>query len=173
MPHHPWIARFSVSAIMIVLSFIGLVLTNIRASGGWVYWQVVVVIFALSALWLSWYLHRKKETLSPVTLWHEVLHWIGLIGAVFLITFLVQNGLLGRFEASLSVLTMTALAIYLAGIYIESWFLYTGIALGLFVAIVAFIEEYLYALSIPLLLVSLGILAYVIRHKHKKKTPTI
>ena len=130
---------------MILVALVGLVVTDIRETAGWTYWRVASVLYAALALWLSWYLRRKESSLSPVQLWHEVLHWAGLIGAVFLITFYVHLGIMGRFEAGLFVLTVLAFAVYLAGVYIEPTFLSIGLFLALSSAGVAFFEEYLYA----------------------------
>ena len=96
------------------------------------------------ALWLSWYLRLKKFSISPVTLGHELLHWIGLIATVFLVSRFVELGVFSRFLAGIVVLTLTAQAVFLAGIYIEKTFLFIGIVLGIFAWIVAFAVEYLY-----------------------------
>ena len=156
---------------MLTLAFVGLIFTDVRSSGAWNYWRAAVPCYALMALWLSWYLRRKDHSLSPVTLWHELLHWIGLVAAVFLISFYVEQGILGRFEAALATLTLISFAVFAAGVYIETTFLFIGIILGLFGAIVAFLEEYLYALSLPVILVGLGLIGWTLWHKHHKKTP--
>jgi hypothetical protein len=65
-------------------------------------------------------------------------------------------------------LTLMALGIFLAGIYIETTFLFVGIALGVFAAVVAFIDEYLYAITIPLLLIAAGAIAWIVWHHHRK-----
>ena len=163
-------ARLGVGLFMLILSFIGLIVTSVETTAGWNYWRWIVPFYAASALWLSWYLRKNKQSFSLATLWHELLHWVGLISAIFLISMFVKEGIVGRLEASLSMLTLMALGIFLAGIYIETTFLFIGIALGAFAATVAFIDEYLYAFTIPFLLLAAGAIGWITWHHHHKKT---
>ena len=87
---HPWAARLGVATSMLALAFLGVILTDIKSSGGWEYWKWTVPIYALLAIWLSWYIRRTKETVSPITLGHELLHWAGLLAAVYLVSVYVN-----------------------------------------------------------------------------------
>ena len=150
-PHHPMLARGIVGLIMIALAFLGLILTDILKTGAFGYWEWIAPLYAIMALWLSWYERRNKEMVRPITLFHELLHWAGLIAAVVLISIYVRIGILGRFEAGLFILTALSLSIYLAGILIDPVFYAIGIALGLMGVLIAFLNEYLYAISLPIL----------------------
>lgn len=168
---HPWQARLIVAIIMLILAFLGMVVTDIRTTGGFDYWKWIVPVYALLALWLSWYSRRQnKDILSPTTLWHELLHWIGLGLSVFLVSFFVDLGSLSRFNAGLVNLTLLALTVYLAGIYIESTFLFIGLIIGLFAMLAAFLVQYLYAISIPLLMGSILIIFLWVWISHRKTT---
>jgi hypothetical protein len=164
------LARLIVGLSMLAAAFLGLILTDIDKTGAFRYWQWIAPLFALLALALSWYERRDTAVLRPVTLWHELLHWIGLIAATYLISLYVSWGILGRFEAGLLVLTVLSLAVYLAGIYIEYSFCFIGLILGLFAAGVAFFEEYLYAFSIPVLLLAAAFLFWYLLHHKKNST---
>lgn len=171
-PLHPWMARLIVCAIMLVLSFVGLVFTNVKASGAWNFWCWTAPVYALSAIWLSWYLRRRTESRSLLTVWYELLHWVGYITFLFLTSLFVKQGLVGRFEAALFALTLTSFSTFLAGVYIETTFLFIGILLGGFAALVAFVEEYFYAFALMLLL-SAGLVftAWIWWKKRQKKEP--
>ncbi|OGN63670.1 MAG: hypothetical protein A3E80_02780 [Chlamydiae bacterium RIFCSPHIGHO2_12_FULL_49_9] len=166
-PTHPWGARLGVGIAMLTLAFFGLILTDVQTAGGWDYWKWIVPFYGLMALWLSWYLRRKKSSLSLVTLWHEVLHWFSLIVFVFLISMFVHIGIFSRLLAGLCVVTLLAQAVFLAGIYIERIFLLIGILLALFAGFAAFLQEYLYALSVPILLAAVGAIAWAIHRSRK------
>jgi len=152
---------------MLLLAFLGLIVTDVRANGGWDYWKWAVPGYALLALWLSWYLKRQKGALQPARLGHELLHWGGLIGSVFLVSAFIHLGIIGRFEAGLFVLTLLAQAIFLAGIYIEATFLIVGLCLGGLATIVAFTAEYLYAFAIPLLILAAAAMFWLLSRSHK------
>ncbi|HSX26358.1 MAG TPA: hypothetical protein VLE89_05055 [Chlamydiales bacterium] len=168
-PKHPWKARLIICVVMLVLAFIGLLYANISANGGWDYWKWIVPVYAILALWLSWYLRRHKHSLSPVTLWHEVLHWLALVGSAYLISRFLHLGILSRFLAGLAVLTVIAQAVFIAGIYIESSFIFIGLVLGVFAWLVAMTIEYLYLyIAIPVLVLGIGLVAWHIWKGHKK-----
>ena len=168
---HPWRARLFVGLTMLILAFIGLVVTDVKSTGGWGYWLWVVPIYAFLALWLSWYLRRQSQSFSLVNIWHEILHWATLGASVLLVSVFVQQGILGRLIASLFVLTLLSQAVFLAGIYIDTTFLAIGVTLALFAWLVALATEYLYALAIPLLFVGGGAVAWFVWRSHKKNSP--
>ena len=164
---HPWKARFIVGALMILLSLIGLIMATLRQDGAWNYWRVMVPVFALFCLFLSWYLRSKEHSLSLVLIWHEILHWVGLLIAVYLVSVFVNLGIVGRFGASLEVLTLLAFALFTAGIYIEFSFMPIGILLGFFAAGAGVIAEYLYTVMIPLTIAAIIVLYFIVRRKIK------
>lgn len=146
---HPWKARFVVGIIMLVLAFLGMVLTDTRITGGIDYWTWVVPVYAILALWLSWYVKRQNKVLSPVTLVHELLHWTGLILSIFLVSYLVHLGTISRFVAGIFNLTLLALAVFIAGAYLDRMFLLIGLILGIFALLTALLVQYMYAIAIP------------------------
>lgn len=168
---HPWKARIGVGSAMLFLAFLGLIVTDVRSTGGWEYWQWVTPVYGLLALWLSWYLRRNSQCLSPVTLGHEALHWAGLVGSIFIVSYFVHLGIIGRFSAGLFALTLLSQAVFLAGIYIETSFLLIGAVLALFAMGIALTLEYLYALSLPLLLATLALIFWISRRNHPPKAP--
>ena len=88
--------------------------------------------------------------MTVATIWHELAQWFGLILAVYLISTFVNIGLMGRFEAGLVVLTLLALTIFIAGIYVETTFILIGLLLGIFAAGAAVLAAYIYTIMLPL-----------------------
>lgn len=165
---HPWKARLGVGITMLLLAFLGMVIVDITKGGGWDYWKWIVPVYAILALWLSWYIRRNATTVSPITLIHEIFHWLGLIAAVFLVSFFADLGIISRFIAGLFDLTLLSLAIFLAGIYIESTFLFIGLFLGALATVSAVVVQYLYAILIPLTLGILIIIGISLSVSHKR-----
>jgi len=155
-PSHPWIARLIVGGLMILLSFVGLVVSDLYTNGAWYYWRIIGPFFALMCVWLSWYLRKKEHSVSLVKIWHEILHWVALVAAVLLISGYVSMGIIGRFQAGLIVLTILAVTTFIAGIYIEKSYLAIGSAMGLIAAGGAFMQEHLYTTILPTVIVLLG-----------------
>lgn len=166
-PKHPFRARAAVALIMLALSFVGLVITDIKRTGALTYWQIMVPIFALLCLGLSLYIRRTVDVIRPVSIWHEVLHWVGLGGSVCLVWYFVRIGSIGRFEAGLFVLTLLALATFLVGVYVDYSFLIIGLMLGIFAGAAAFVEEYLFSIMLPLTIAVGAGLYFFIRYRHR------
>jgi len=166
---HPWKARFAVGLIMLFLGFIGVVLTDIRTTGGWDYWKWVVPVYAILTLWLSWYVKRQKQIISPISIWHELLHWVGLILAVFLVSYLVHLGTFSRFMAGIVNLLLLSLTVFIAGAYLDHVFLLVGVVLGIFALLTALLVQYMYAIAIPILLGGAAVLGIYLWISHPKR----
>ncbi|MEM8727707.1 MAG: hypothetical protein AAGE99_03245, partial [Chlamydiota bacterium] len=148
--HHHWKMRLLVAIVMLVLSFIGLVVSDARQNGAWNYWRLMVPVFAVLCLFLSWYLRYKQRVITPTTVWHEIVQWFGLALTVCSISVFVNVGLMGRFEAGLVVLTLLSLNIFIIGIYVETTFFVIGVLLGLFAVAAALLATYIYTIMLPI-----------------------
>lgn len=154
---------------MLIFAFVGLIVTDLWKNGAWNYWHYMSPVYALLSLWLSWSLRRGGHKAPVATIWHEIAQWVGLMGAVWLMSGFVKLGLIGRFEASMQVLVLLALTVFTNGIYTEHSFILIGIVLGLFAGVVAFINEYLFAIMLPVIVVAAIVLYWLF---HRKKSDT-
>lgn len=157
-PLYPWKARFIVGTLIITLSFFGLVLTDLWQKTSWIYWRSTAVASALLCLWLSWHLRNQFHSFSFTSLIREVFLWLAFIGSVFLLSFFVKVGVMGTFAAELSIVTLLAFTLLVAGIYIEPSLLVTGVVLALFALGAAYLHLYLYTILLPIALVSIALL---------------
>lgn len=165
-PFHYWKPRLYVGLFMLVLAFIGLIITEVRQDGAWDYWRVICIIFAVLSISLHIFL-RKREMVSYLgTIWHEVFHWLGLMLCVTIISVMVEVGILGRFISSITILMLLALTTYLAGIYMEVTLVFVGIMLGLFTLGLSVVSAYFYPAVIPLSLIAAVVLWIYLKRKH-------
>jgi hypothetical protein len=160
-----WKIRFAGGALLLFIVFLGMVVADVMAEGGWKYWRVMTPVYALVCIGLSLYIRHMKLKTFTVTIWHELFHWLGLLFSVYLISTLVQMGQISRFQGGIEELLLIALATYLAGVYIEPMFVLVGIAIGCLVVTVGFLSEYLYAILFPTLIISIIILYFIVRRK--------
>ncbi len=164
-----WKLRFVVGIIMISLAVIGMIFTDMKSDGAWVYWRIMTPFYAALCIGLSIYLRKKEIKKTALTIWHEIFHWLGLLLAVFLVNALVQMGLVSRLQAGIEVLLLLALATFLAGVYTEPTFIVVGIALGLVVLFVAFLSNFLYFILVPVILVGVVSLYWISRRNKTKE----
>lgn len=149
---------FFIGSLMLLLGFLGVMLTDILKDGAWNYWLFVVFFFAV--LSMAYHIYSKgKEALH--TIWRELFHWVGLFLCIMLLFFMVKIGVMSRFVASLQILIFLAFTTYLIGVYFDKVFVLIGVALGLFAASIAFFDQYLYLIIIPVIAVAIGILTWI------------
>ena len=171
--HHPnhhkhFKARLFVFAIMLITGFIGLLIMDVHHKLFWPYIQITSILFASLSIWLYWYLDRNSNTNMLTTVWHQVLHWIGLLILIYLATFFVSTGVMGTTQAGLMCVTLLALSVFLAGVYTDPIFLLIGITLGIFAAGAAMVQAYLSVIMIPVITI-VALIIYVILHIQRKR----
>ena len=160
--------RLWIALLLVILAFIGVVLTDISRDWAWSYWKFIVPVYALFSIALSW-LHPATEKQSRLARTRNaIFHWLGLVLVDILIIQFVEIGLVSPFVAGLTILTSLALATYLAGIYFDLSFIVIGIFLGLIAEASAFIEEYLSFSVLPIALIVAVICFYIYYHSHKQ-----
>ena len=166
--HHPaWKPRFIVGIAMLFLALLGLVFTDLKMDGAWIYWRLMTPVYALMSIGLSMYLHKMKLRAAAWTIWHEILHWLGLVLSVYVVSLLVSMGFISRYLAGVEVILLLALTTFLAGVYIESAFLVIGVLLGLLVAGIGFLNQYLYSILLPAVMIAFFVIFFIVRRKKK------
>ncbi len=165
MQHH-WKARLGVGITMLVLAFLGVLLTFFLGDGGWSYWTWIVPIYAVLVLGLSWFIRRDKEISHPI--WHELLHWFGLFVGVSLVILYVHLGIVSKNMGALFVLTLLAFSVFIAGVYVEKTFMLVGAVLAIFAMLVAYTAKFVLALFLLVLILAGAGIGYMVWHGHKK-----
>ena len=154
---------------MLVLAFIGLILMNIHSRAYWFYSEIMAVLYAVLTLGLFWYLNRGQHKSVRSTLWHQLLHWSGLIGAIYIITIFVNTGIVGATQAGLITLLLIALTVFLCGVYSDPAFLLVGVVLAIFAGAAVMISTYLSIIMLPVVLLAAILIYFITRHQKKKE----
>lgn len=164
-----WKARLFVSLTMLALAFVGLIIMDLHPRSYWVFSQIMAGTYAILSLWLFWYLRRGQHKVHGSTIWHQLLHWLGLLLTVYITSIFVSTGVMASLQAGLMTLTLLALTIFLTGVYTDASFMLIGITLAIFAAGAALVQAYLSALMIPVILLA-ALVIYVMLHREKKQT---
>ena len=163
-----WKVRIAVNLFILLLAFIALILVNFHAQSSWAFIRLMAVADAILSLFLFWYLNRGKHIVNRATIWHHLLHWVGMLACVYMIAMFVHSGIIGSNQAGLMVITILSLGLFLAGVYTEPTFLLIGVTLGIFAVAAAYIESYLTVFMLPVLLIAGGVI-FVIYFNSKRK----
>ncbi|OGT31615.1 MAG: hypothetical protein A3E87_05890 [Gammaproteobacteria bacterium RIFCSPHIGHO2_12_FULL_35_23] len=159
-------ARLVISLILLIFSTLGVFIAVFAPSFAWHYWLLIVPIFAILCIWLSWHVARKHN-LSSNVIWHEVIHWLALLVAVYLVSVIVNAGIINYLAGALFILILLALVIFLAGVHFDPMFMLIGILLGLLAVCSALFVKYLIVIMIPAVLIIAILLVW--RFTYKKK----
>ena len=163
-----WKARLFVALAMLALALVGLIIMDLHPRGYWVFSQIMAGCYAILSLWLFWYLNRGEHKVHGSTIWHQLLHWLGLLLAVYITSIFVSTGVMASVQAGLMTLTLLALTVFLTGVYTDTSFMLIGITLAIFAASVALVQAYLSALMIPVILLA-ALVIYIMLHREKNK----
>ena len=148
-----WLLSDLPYAAMLAFALGGLVLTSFRGAGTYYYWMALAPIYALIVIASGW---RQLETGSErmqLSL-TQVLHWLGILAAMWLMFLPQVRGVENDNASSLSLLILLALGTFLAGVHAKVWRIcIVGAFLALAVPVVAWVQDSAMLLLVVALLV--------------------
>lgn len=167
--HQHFKARLLIFFIMLILGFAGLFMINLHSKAFLFYSQVMAIVYALLCIGLHAYIERFSFAGIMATLWHQLLHWIGLLILIYLMSFLVGAGALKTSQAGFINLLLLAFSVFVAGVYTDPVFMLIGIMLAVFAAGSAMVQAHLWLIMIPLLIV-IAVIIYLILYIQRKRS---
>jgi hypothetical protein len=149
----PWLLRDLPYAAMLAFALGGLVLTSFHGAGTYYYWMALAPIYALISIVSGWsQLDTGGERMQLVVT--QVLHWLGILAAMWLMFLPQVRGIENDNATSLSLLILLALGTFLAGVHARVWRVcVVGAFLAVAVPAVAWIQEAAMLLLVVALLV--------------------
>ena len=138
-----------------LLSIIGVGLTNAAERMSHWYWVAMVPVFFSACLFIEWKGSREEGTSVIDLLLKQLQNWLGLLAAIYMTFILREMGSLNNETTGLVLLMLFALTTFLVGVTMGWLFRLLGIFLGICLIAVAYLELYLWiiiAVSFVLLL---------------------
>jgi hypothetical protein len=130
--------------VLILLSIIGIGITDFSPADSHRYWFAMVPVFAAACLILEWSRARGKGQKWTTILRAQLLLWLGLLLAVRLAYLLLHTGRLDNENIGLIILLLLALTTFFAGIHLGWRLFIVGIFLGLALIGAAYLEEFVW-----------------------------
>ncbi|MFA5985372.1 MAG: hypothetical protein WC782_15250 [Methylococcaceae bacterium] len=128
---------------LMLLSILGVAIVDATEVVSHWYWLALVPVFFSACLYVEWDATKESGVSARTIVFKQVLHWSGLLIAVFLAFFLRNIGSLDNQTTGLVLLLLLALTTFLAGVTMGWLFRLLGIFLGLSLYFVAYMEHYL------------------------------
>ena len=148
--------------VLILLSLIGIGITDFSPADSRLYWLAMVPVFAGACLILEWSRARGRGQKWTTIVRTQLLLWFGLLLAVFLVYFLLHTGRLDNENTGLIILLLLALTTFFAGIHLGWRLFIVGIFLGLALIGAAYLEEFVWMF----LIIALVVVAIFLLLKH-------
>jgi len=126
-------------------------------------WLWMTPVFGVISTWAAWSRAQRRGQPVGAIVPTQIVHWLGVVGAVLLIYVLQIYGRMTSEAAGSAVLVVLALATFLAGVYTDWRLAVLGLILGGTVIGFAYVERVALVI-VPLLLVALiGLVIYIRR----------
>lgn len=133
--------------VMLLLSLIGIVVTDFSRHDGYGYWLFMVVVFGLLSILVSWLQSKTGEIEFGEIVKEQASHWLltlVIVGAAF---FIQKSGQLTETSASLVILLLLAMSTILDGRRIGWQFMLIGCYLVASAIIIAYVEAFIWICS--------------------------
>ena len=126
-------------------------------------WMWMTPVFGIVSTIAAWGRAQRRGEPVGAIVPTQVVHWLGVLGAVLLIYVLQAYGRMASEAAGSAVLVVLALATFLAGVYSDWRLSVLGIVLGVTVVGFAYVERVALVVVPVLLIAIIGLVVYMRR----------
>ena len=155
--------------VLVVLSGIGVAVNNYSPTSALRYWLWMAPTFGVVSVVAAWWRAGRRGESAVTAVQRQVLHWAGVVAAVYLIYLLQRTGRLANEAAGLAALIIIALASFLAGVHSDWRLMLLGTVLGVTVAGFAIIERIIWFIALPAMLI---MVAATVIYMRRSRSPT-
>ncbi len=141
--------------LLLFLSVVGIALTDFSPKKGFWFWMAMTPVFCAASIAIDWSRSVQRGERGRL-IRQQLIHWIGYLVAIGLVFVLNYTGRLNNADAGMVALLVLGFATFCAGISSNWRIAVVGVFLGIAVIATALLEEYLWAILIPLVLIVIG-----------------
>jgi hypothetical protein len=150
--------------VLIVLSIIGVGITDFAPAASHWYWLAMVPLFGLACILVEWQRAKAKGLAPGAIIRNQVLIWLSLIVAVQLVYLLLHAGRLDSENTGLIILLLLSLTVFGSGIYLGWRLCLVGACLALALVLATYLEEFVWLFMI---VVAVGAAAFYFSFKFR------
>ncbi|MGZ8162996.1 MAG: hypothetical protein ACXWTK_05505 [Methylobacter sp.] len=145
--------------LLLILSLVGIGITDFSPADGYGYWIIMMFVFALFAIIIGWRQSKHRSVDFKKILREQAIHWstsLLVVGGAFLIQ---KSGRIADDDIGLVILLILSLSTILDGLRVGWRFSLVGLFLGVSAVIAVYTEHFLW---IELLIALLIVLATIV-----------
>jgi hypothetical protein len=151
--------------VLVLLSAVGVAINDYSPQSAFRYWIWMAPTFGITSIAAAWGRAQRRGESVTTAIQRQIFHWVGVVGAVYLIYLLQSTGRMENEAAGLAALIVIALAAFLAGVHSDWRLMVLGVVLGVTVVGFAVLEQIIWVVVIPALLILLVAIGIYIRRK--------
>ncbi len=158
---------------LVLLSVIGVGITDFtRQYSPW-YWYAMVPVFAIGCLIIEWTRARHSEMSILRILRTQFFIWVGLLAAVSVVYILLFTGRLNYENTGLVMLLLVSMTTYFAGVVLDYRLCLLGIALASTLLVMAFLEQYMWVVLIVGLIAAAIVFQFSVRKARRSSSSKV
>ena len=150
--------------VLVVLSGIGVAVNDYSPKSAFRYWLWMAPTFGVVCIVAAWWRAAIRGESVVTAVQRQLLHWVGVVGAVYLIYLLQSTGRMENEAAGLAALIVIALSAFLAGVHTDWRLMVLGAVLSITVAGFAILEQMIWIVVLPAMLVMVVVVVLYIRN---------
>jgi len=136
---------------LVVLSGVGVAINDYNPASAFRYWLWMTPLFGVISIVAAWARARRRNEAVSRVVQTQVMHWLGVGGAVYLVYLLQSTGRMENEAAGLAALIVLALASFLAGVHSDWRLSLVGVVLAVTVVGFAILEQIIWVVVIPVM----------------------
>lgn len=129
---------------LLLLSLVGVGVTDYAPEDGYWYWIIMIFVFALSSMLMGWIQSKKKSGDFKRLLFEQSVHWGSSLMVVFGAFTILHAGKLTPENTGLVILLILSLSTFLDGLRVGWRFSLTGLFLGVSAIIAAHFQNFMW-----------------------------
>ena len=142
--------------LLLILSLVGIGITDFSPADGYGYWLIMVVIFAVFAIIIGWTQSKHRPEDFKIILREQSIHWGTSVWVVIGVFFIHQLGKISDDDVGLVILLILSLATMLDGLRVGWRFSLVGLFLWSSAIIAAYTQHFLWIEVMIAFLIVLG-----------------
>lgn len=145
--------------LMLALALIGVGITELRETGGRLYWLTLVLVYGFISLVRSWPRAGGRGRGVWPHIRAQVFHWMGALVAIYIVLLFEGVDIDSRGAAADHSLLILALSCYLAGVHFNWTYLPLGALLAVMSVGLGFLDQFsLFTLLVPLAILAIWLI---------------
>jgi hypothetical protein len=150
---------------LVLLSAVGVAVNNYSPESAFRYWVWMAPTFGITSIVAAWSRAQRRGESVATAVQRQMLHWAAVVCAVYLVNLLQTTGRMENEAAGLAALIVMALASFLAGVHSDWRLMVLGGVLGLTVVGFAVLQQIIWLVVIPALVILVVALAIYMRSR--------